>query len=228
MGNEEGILNMIMGSGAVVKAVLILLIALSLWSWTITIAKILQFRKARSQSEQFSTKFWESRNLSKIDTETRTLLASPLSHVFVAGYKTLGELLEESKDGDEAVENARFGKMDILQNALKRAELKESERLEKGTTFLATVASAAPFIGLFGTVWGIMDAFQALGHVTSTSLQAVAPSISEALIATAIGLAAAIPAAVAYNFFVVSIKKFKDSMASFSSEFIGIAARFFV
>ncbi len=225
MGYEESILHMVVGSGVVVKSVLITLLLLSLWSWTITIAKVLQFRKAKAESEKFSTLFWDTKNLSQIDHSTRDLTASPLTHVFANGYKTLGDLMRER---EEKKSGARLNELEIIQMALKRAELKEGIRLEQGVTFLATVASAAPFIGLFGTVWGIMNAFSGLGHATSTSIQAVAPGISEALIATAIGLAAAIPAAIAYNYFAVAIKHFKDSMEGFSSEFLSIAARFFV
>ena len=226
-GYQDSIISMLFSSGPVVKSVLILLILLSLWSWTITIAKILQFRRAKQESDRFSALFWESRNLSQIDESSRHLQASPLVQVFVSGYKTLGDLLKER---EEKKQNAspRFNELEILQMALKRAELKEGIRLERGVTFLATVASAAPFIGLFGTVWGIMTAFHGLGQAASTTIQAVAPGISEALIATAIGLAAAIPAAVAYNYFAVTIKNFKDSMQGFSSEFLSIAARFFV
>ena len=223
-GYEENVLGMMFGSGPVVKGVLLLLILLSLWSWTITIAKVLQFRKAKIESDRFSGIFWESRNLSQIDDSSRELQASPLVQVFGSGYKTLGDLIKEREEKKQA----RYNELEMLQMALKRAELKEGIRLERGVTFLATVASAAPFIGLFGTVWGIMTAFSGLGHATSTTIQAVAPGISEALIATAIGLAAAIPAAVAYNYFAVTIKHFKDSMEGFSSEFLSIAARFFV
>ena len=115
-----------------------------------------------------------------------------------------------------------------MKRALKRAEIEETSGLERGITFLATTASAAPFIGLFGTVWGIMNAFHGLGGAKSSTLQAVAPGISEALVATAIGLAAAIPAAIAYNFFTVNRQKNSDnSMASFSSEFINVAKQSF-
>jgi len=115
-----------------------------------------------------------------------------------------------------------------VERALRRAELEESHRLEKGVTFLASVASAAPFIGLFGTVWGIMNAFHGLSSAKGTTIQAVAPGISEALVATAVGLAAAIPAAVAYNYFSASIKKFRQNMDSFAEEFLNIARKYLV
>ena len=226
---EDTILDMVTHSGPVVTAVLLILVTLSLLSWTITIAKILQFKKANFHTSKFSKIFWESRNLSQIESSTKELTASPLLRVFQGGYKTLGDLLKERDSREGSNTGQRFGEIDILQMSLARAEVEEGVRLDKGITFLATVASSAPFIGLFGTVWGIMDAFSGLGQGgVATTLEAVAPGISEALIATAIGLAAAIPASIAYNFFVVAVKNFRESMESFSSEFISIAARFFV
>jgi biopolymer transport protein TolQ len=224
---DENILTMVLGSGLVVKSVLILLVGLSVWSWAITVAKILQFRRVRNDSEEFSSIFWESRNLSAIDDSSRRLAASPLAQVFATAYKELGALIQErEKRTDETA--GRVNELGILERSLKKAAIKEGLKLEKGVTFLATVASSAPFIGLFGTVWGIMSAFQGLSQAKSTTIQAVAPGISEALVATAIGLAAAIPAAIAYNYFAVAIRHSKDQMEAFSSEFLTIAARFFV
>jgi len=225
---NENIVSMILGSGPVVQGVLVILIALSIWSWTITIAKTLQFRRVRNDSEEFSAIFWDSRNFSRIDESARRLSASPLAQVFACGYKELGQLMQ---DRDKHVEEEGLGRveaLDVLERALKKAQIKEGLKLEKGITFLATVASAAPFIGLFGTVWGIMSAFHGLSQLKTTTIAAVAPGISEALVATAIGLAAAIPAAIAYNYFAVAIRHFKEQMEAFSSEFLSIAARFFV
>jgi biopolymer transport protein TolQ len=227
---------MITGSGIVVQSVLIMLVLLSVWSWAITIAKMLQFRKAQRCSEEFSSVFWETRNFARIDDSSRRLGASPLATVFASGYRELMLMLQEAKDRDgkrDAVDATRRGSdpqsdLGTVERALKRAELEESHRLERGITFLASVASAAPFIGLFGTVWGIMNAFHGLGDAKSSTIQAVAPGISEALVATAVGLAAAIPAAVAFNYFNAAIRKFRQSMDSFSDEFINIARRYLV
>lgn len=208
---------MMTGSGPVVQAVLILLILLSLWSWTITIAKFLQFRRARKDSSEFNSIFWETRNFSRIEDSSRRLESSPLARVFASGYRELSEVV---KEGSAARSDAQLS---TIERALKRAELNEHLKLERGVTFLATVASAAPFIGLFGTVWGIMNAFHGLSSLKSTTLQAVAPGISEALVATAIGLAAAIPAAVAYNYFAVAIRQFREGMHTFSADFLSIA-----
>jgi biopolymer transport protein TolQ len=206
------IFSMVESSGIVVQAVLFILIGLSIGSWTITIAKLLQFSKARKESEEFSALFWESRNLARVEESSTRLSSSPLAQVFVAGAR---ELRVASQDGTN--------KSELVERALRRAELKQSHILENGITFLATVASAAPFIGLFGTVWGIMNAFHGLSSVKNSTLQAVAPGISEALVATAIGLAAAIPAAIAYNYFAVDVRKFRESMDKFSEEFLSLA-----
>lgn len=223
--DSHSVLSMVTGSGPVVQGVLIILIILSICSWAITIQKALQFKKARSDSLQFTSIFWETKNFSRIDDSTRRLTSSPLARVFASGYR---ELVHIMQDQDKTL-GARKGdiELDTVERALRRAEIDEWARLETGVTFLATVASAAPFIGLFGTVWGIMNAFHGLGMAKSTTIQAVAPGISEALVATAIGLAAAIPAAIAYNYFVVTIKRFRQSMESFCSEFLNVAKKSF-
>jgi biopolymer transport protein TolQ len=223
-GGNQSILSMILSSGPVVQSVLILLIVLSIWSWAITISKVLQFKKAKADSEKFVKLFWDSRNLARIDDATRRLKQSPLTHVFSAGYKELSQVLEEEGDDN----GAGLKMLGSVERALKRAEVEAALRLDRGNTFLASVASAAPFIGLFGTVWGIMNAFLGLSQLQSTTLQAVAPGISEALVATAVGLAAAIPAAVAYNYFAVGVKQFRESMDTFSAEFLNVAQRYII
>ncbi|MBN8548912.1 MAG: protein TolQ [Deltaproteobacteria bacterium] len=210
---------MMIGSSAIVQLVLIVLLLLSVWSWTITIAKFLQFRRARQDSKEFSTIFWETRNFNRIEDSSRRLESSPLAQVFTSGYRELTKLVAETA----AAKGNSEVQISTVERALKRAELDEALKLEKGITFLATVASAAPFIGLFGTVWGIMNAFHGLSSAKSTTLQAVAPGISEALVATAIGLAAAIPAAVAYNYFAVAVRQFRDAMDTFSADFLNVA-----
>lgn len=214
-----GIWSMMIGSSAIVQLVLIVLLLLSVWSWTITIAKFLQFRRARQDSKEFSTIFWETRNFNRIEDSSRRLESSPLAQVFTSGYRELTKLVAETA----AAKGNSEVQISTVERALKRAELDEALKLEKGITFLATVASAAPFIGLFGTVWGIMNAFHGLSSAKSTTLQAVAPGISEALVATAIGLAAAIPAAVAYNYFAVAVRQFRDAMDTFSADFLNVA-----
>lgn len=224
---QHTIWTMVLGSGPVVQLVLVLLIVLSIWSWAITISKAVQFRRARGASQSFSSIFWESRNLARIDDSTRRLAASPLAQVFTSGYKELSHVVQGASAGRAAAGARVDSHLLTVERALRRAELDEAIKLEHGITFLATVASAAPFIGLFGTVWGIMNAFHGLSNTSASTLQAVAPGISEALVATAIGLAAAIPAAIAYNYFAVGVRQFRESMARFSEEFLTLARHYF-
>ena len=226
---DHSVLSMLSGSGPVVLSVLIVLVVLSVLSWTITIAKILQYSRAQKDTAEFSKLFWDTKNFTKVGEACESLSASPLAQVFSTGYRELSSLIAEDESGNkDLVAHDKKSKLAVLDSALERAQFEESLRLEKGLTFLASVASAAPFIGLFGTVWGIMNAFHGLSSAQSTTIQAVAPGISEALIATAVGLAAAIPAAVAYNYFAVAVKNFREAMVKFSSEFVSIAQRYFV
>ena len=216
--------EMVTSSGPVVRSVLIILILLSIFSWAITIAKIFQFRKAKQESDEFHSIFLETKNFARIDDSTRRLSASPLCRVFIAGYRELMRLVQPVEGGGARKVDSGPA-LESVEMALRRAEMEESRKLESGVTFLATVASSAPFIGLFGTVIGIMTAFHGLSYSKSSSIQAVAPGISEALFATAVGLAAAIPSAIAYNFFAVAIKRVRQSMTAFSDEFLSIARR---
>lgn len=226
MGSEEagilqgGIFDMITGSGPVVQAVLLVLIVQSLFSWAITIAKYLQFRKAVAQSEEFQAVFWETRSLSRADDSSRRLGAGYVAQLFASGYRELSHIVQEFRSSGRGL---AASDLETVERALERAELEQSHRLESGVTFLATTASSAPFIGLFGTVWGILNAFHELGKAQLTTIQAVAPGISEALVATAVGLAAAIPAAIAYNYFAVALRRARESMERFEEEFLTVA-----
>lgn len=225
VATNQSLLAMVLSSGIVVQMVLILLCILSLWSWTITIAKFFQFRKARADTDEFNSIFWEARNFSRIEDNCKRLENSPMAQIFRFGYRELCQIMEVSGERFSSRDNVEAD-MQAVERALKRGEFEQGLRLERGTTFLATVASAAPFIGLFGTVWGIMTAFHGLSNMKSTTLQAVAPGISEALVATAIGLVAAIPAAVAYNYFVVAVRHYKEEMDKFSADFVTVARRY--
>ena len=223
--HQGSIWDLVIAAGPVVKGVMLILLLMSIVSWGIVISKSMQIRKAKTQTKRFSDIFWGSRNLAQISDSSSKLQASPVASVFSAGYRELTQIL---KAGAARREPGDFGDIDNIDRALKRAKVEETTRLEFGNNFLATTASAAPFIGLFGTVWGIMDAFRGLAHVKSTSIQAVAPGISEALIATAIGLAAAIPAAMAYNYFNQQVRILARNMEMFSAEFLNIARRHFL
>lgn len=225
---QHSILDLVRGSGLVVQFILYLLILFSVVSWGIIAFKYRQMRRAKGESEKFIEVFWERRNLSSIHDASRDLKASPVAQVFRSGYEELVRVSRTKKElstGEGLT--TELGGVENVSRAMKRATSVEITKLEKYLTFLATTASAAPFIGLFGTVWGIMDAFRGLSVTHSSSIQAVAPGIAEALIATAVGLAAAIPALMAYNYYVQQIKVLAVEMDNFSHEFLNIAERHF-
>lgn len=225
---QHGILDLVRGSGLVVQAILYLLILFSVMSWAIIAQKYRQIRRAKKESDKFIEIFWERRNLSSIHDTSRELTASPVAQVFRSGYEELVRVSrskKESSSGDSLT--TELGGVENVSRAMIRATSVETTKLEKHCSFLATTASSAPFIGLFGTVWGIMNAFRGLSVTHSSSIQAVAPGIAEALIATAVGLAAAIPALMAYNYFVQQIKVLAVEMDNFAHEFLNIAERHF-
>ncbi len=226
---QEGLISMVTGSGPVVQAVLYVLILFSVLSWGIIFYKLRQVRVARRQSARFIEIFWETKNLTTIHTSSQELKLSPVAQVFRAGYQELLRLTRVKRQNPGEVGlDTELGGIDNVERAMKRATTQEITRLERALTFLATTASATPFIGLFGTVWGIMTAFRGLSVTQSSSIQAVAPGIAEALIATATGLVAAIPAVVAYNHFARQIRVLSAEMENFSSEFLNIAERHFL
>jgi biopolymer transport protein TolQ len=213
--------HLMLGSGWTVRVVLLILGSCSVATWGIAGAKEIELRRAKEQSERFIKVFWDAKNLAAIQAASSDLEASPVAQVFRAGYK---ELLRytRARRGDDEID---FGGIENVQRAMSRARTEELTRLEHGLTFLATTASTAPFVGLFGTVWGIMTAFMGLSAETSSSIQAVAPGIAEALIATAVGLAAAIPAVVMHNRFARHVRVLTADMETFASEFLNIAER---
>jgi len=228
-GRQESVLDMVLGSGLVVRVVLIILLMFSVGCWGIALAKSREMRRARRQSERFVEIFWDAKNLSAIQAASVDLKESPVAQVFRGGYQELQRVnkAKRSNPGGDDDTAELFGTHNV-QRAITRARTQEVTRLERGLTFLATTASTAPFIGLFGTVWGIMTAFRGLSTTTSSSIQAVAPGIAEALIATAVGLAAAIPAVVMYNRFARQVRVLTAEMDTFASEFLNIAERHFL
>ena len=226
---QDSVFDMIAGSGPVVRLVLIILIAFSIGCWGIALAKTMEMRRARRQSERFVEIFWDAKNLATIHTASGDLKESPVAQIFRAGYQELQRIMKSKRatgNGDD--EEIDLGGIANVQRAVLRARTLEVTRLERGLTFLATTSSTAPFIGLFGTVWGIMTAFRGLSTTTSSSIQAVAPGIAEALIATAVGLAAAIPAVVMFNRFARQVRVLTAEMDGFTSEFLNIAERHFL
>lgn len=218
------VVHLITNASFVVQCVIALLVFFSVVSWGIVFSKVAFFWRAKKQSQSFDNVFWSSKNLAQITEASKQLLWSPVASVYLAGHEELHRIV---KANESRQDTSDFNDLENIDRALKKAKMKQVSVLEKGTTFLATTASAAPFIGLFGTVWGIMNAFLGLSHAKNTSIQAVAPGISEALIATAIGLAAAIPAAIAYNYFMQEVRVLARGMDTFSAEFLNIARRHF-
>jgi len=214
------------GAGIVVKLVLLLLGFFSVVSWAIILFKFFQIQRANSESERFMDFFWKSKRFDAIASQVDRFVNSPLTVLFNEGYGELKKVVENG-DGrsDSSALSTDLGGVENVSRALRRATNSEITRLEKYTTFLATTGSTSPFIGLFGTVWGIMTAFEGIGKTGSASLAVVAPGIAEALIATAIGLVAAIPAVMAYNHFQHKIRVLIKEMDSFSTEFLNIVQR---
>jgi biopolymer transport protein TolQ len=221
---------MLLNTGPVVQAVLVLLIAFSIGSWGIILYKFVQISRARSESERFIAIFWESKNLAAIHSAGLGLKRSPIAQVFRAGYQELLQLTRAKRQavGAESGFSTDLGGVDNVARAMKRQENVELTKLETGITFLATTGSTCPFIGLFGTVWGIMTAFLGLSAAHTSNIQAVAPGIAEALITTAVGLVAAIPAQMFYNFLTTRVRLLATEIDNFIAEFLNIAERHFL
>ena len=227
-----GVWELLRRSGPVVRLVLVLLVVFSLVSWAIILYKGIVLRRAHVQSRTFLQVFRKSTKFSEVNAICLQLRASPLVGVFQAGYHEVNRQVRSpggGNPGHAAASAARpsVKSLESLSRALVRAATVEVTRLERRLTFLATTASVTPFVGLFGTVWGIMNAFGDIGRMGSANLAVVAPGISEALITTAAGLAAAIPAAVFYNFYLSRIKVLSSMMDDFALEFLNIVERNF-
>jgi len=213
-------------TGLVVKAVLVVLCLFSVVSLGIIFFKFWQVNRANSQSEKFLDFFWKVKKFDAINAQLDRFTDSPLAVLFSEGFNELKKLLDKGDEKeDPEVISTDLGGIENISRALRRATTSEITRLEKYLTFLATTGSTAPFIGLFGTVWGIMTAFKGIGETGSASLAVVAPGIAEALIATAVGLVAAIPAVMGYNHFQHKIKVLISEMDSFSTEYLNIVQR---
>jgi biopolymer transport protein TolQ len=226
---NSSVIELVVNSGPVAKFVLALLAIFSVVCWALMVEKWWQFRKVRGESLAFLRLFREGRRFSVVFAAARKHRESPLAQLYIAGCQEAGTPLggvdaldQVLEDTDEALPPDR---LDAVNRAMRRAASAEISRMERYLPFLATTASAAPFIGLFGTVWGVMSAFHGIGREGSASLAVVAPGISEALIATAAGLAAAIPAVMGYNFFVNRVKHWAAEMEGFSLDFLNLLSR---
>jgi len=218
-------LDLVLNAGPVVKLVLLVLVYFSVVSWAIIFYKLRVIHRAAKDSEQFQEFFWAKKRFDTINQGLRDYDQSPLTVLFREGYQELLKL-QRQREGEEAASlTTDLAGAGNVARALRRATTLETQRLEKFLTFLATTGSTAPFIGLFGTVWGIMDSFRGIGQTGSASLAVVAPGISEALVATAIGLVAAIPAVMGYNHFLNKVNLLIGEMDNFSQEFLNIVER---
>jgi biopolymer transport protein TolQ len=216
--------ELVLNAGPVGKLVLLLLAVASLVSWGVILAKWRTLKRARTENAGFLDVFWHSKSIEEIFPQCEQYAASPVANVFASGYKELKKLTTPAPGTTEARALDDAG-VDNIARALMRASNHEVSVLEQRTGLLATVASSAPFVGLFGTVLGIIDSFQKIGFTGAANLAVVAPGISEALIATAAGIGAAIPAVVGYNHFATQIKRLVVDMDNFTQDFLNIVHR---
>ncbi len=216
--------SLVGNSGPIAQMVLLILLFFSILSWTIIFRKLRSFRKVKRQTGEFYQEFRRSESLSQIYRDCDRFPMSPLAGVFKSAYTELNQQMDAS---DRKPEKLVLKSLNGLQRSLQRASLAEMTALERSLNWLATTGSVTPFIGLFGTVVGIINAFQGLGEGSATTIQAVAPGISEALVATAAGLFAAIPAVIGYNHFLNDLKVFGAEMDDFSSELLNLIERSF-
>jgi len=228
-GTSTSIIKLIVDSSAISKVVLLILALFSIVSWSIILYKLWAFQRSLRHSTSFLDVFRRSNKFSEVQAVCRSLGDSPLVGLFQSGYTELTAQLRQVPPADpsHAVPRPTLKSLTAVDRALMRASIVEVNKLEKRISFLATTASISPFIGLFGTVWGIMAAFQGIGQTGSTSLGVVAPGIAEALVATAAGLFAAIPAVYFYNQLSNRVKLFASEMDDFAMEFLNIAERNF-
>jgi biopolymer transport protein TolQ len=219
MGNDVSVWNMALDASPVVQAVLVLLMIASVASWTVIFGKSRVISQSRRQADQFETAFWSGGDLASLyrSIETKGRAGTGMQSIFESGFGEFSRLRQQGTPTDQLLEGAR--------RAMRGSQMRELDRLERNLAMLATVGSTSPYVGLFGTVWGIMSAFHNLGNVQQATLAAVAPGIAEALIATAIGLFAAIPAVIAYNRFADQVSRLELRFDTFVEEFSTILQR---
>ncbi len=221
-GHDLSIMGLFMHADFIVQFVMLLLIGMSVWCWSIIISKRMTLKKLNRRADRFEEAFWSGESLDKLFQRVRKSAPDPMLVTFTAG-------MEEWQAGVAAgipkTENLQASLKQRVERAMSLAIVREMDIMERGMTFLATTGSSATFIGLFGTVWGIMNSFTAIAAMNNTSLAVVAPGIAEALFATATGLVAAIPAMVSYNVFSTSIARYGDRLYNFSTEFSAIMSR---
>lgn len=219
-----GIVDLVLNAGPVAKFVLAVLLVFSVVCWALIVEKWWHFRRVRQQTIEFVKVFREGRRPSVVLGATKKHRESPLARTYAAAYQEFSGITEAV---DRVMDDDELGRdrLEAIDRAMRRTASLEIARLERYLPFLATTASAAPFIGLFGTVWGIMTAFHGIGKQGSASLAVVAPGISEALVATAAGLGAAIPAVIGYNYFVNRVKHWATEMDGFRMDVLNLLTR---
>ena len=226
---QLSITAMIFHAGPIGQLVMLTLLIFSIISWTIVIMKARLFKKVRQDAEDFIETFWNSANLSQAYTSASEFEHSPEAEVFMAGFSELEKInkIRSRKDEGRRAEtlDMQLATMDNLKRAVRKAASQKINSLGSSLPFLATTGSATPFIGLFGTVWGIMASFHDIGQKGSASLAVVAPGISEALVATAAGLAVAIPAVIFYNYFSNKLDEIDANVADFTTDFLNLVER---
>ena len=210
--NDFTLWNLFVRADIVVKSVIILLIAASIWSWAIIFDKYKMFKRINNSTLEFENKFWKAKSAQSFSDSLPVKSVDPVTNIFKSA---MSEVMK-TRSKSSAIQAAR------VERVLEINTEKQITNIEKNFTFLATVGATAPFIGLFGTVWGIMNSFQSIAISRNTSLAIVAPGIAEALFATALGLLAAIPAVVAFNKFSSDSKKYSQKLESFSKRFLSI------
>ena len=218
------ILSLLLDADLIVQLVLFVLLGMSVGCWVIILNKARLISRAQRQTAAFLDAFWKARRLDQIYDTVDRYAGSPVAMVFRAGYLELSKLTGQEQQNAGGIQ---IGGEDNLARALRRARATERQGLERLTPFLATTGSTAPFIGLFGTVWGILRAFQKIGETGQATVATVGPDIAHALIATAVGLAAAIPAVMAYNYFNTRVRQQSVEMDNFSDDFMNIVKRHF-
>lgn len=214
--------GLFMQADLIIKAVMLMLMGASVWSWAIILDKFLTFKNLNGKANRFEAAFWSGEALEKFYKRIQQKPNDPMARTFCAGMNEWKLTVENTTNFDD---DLRAGLQQRIDRAMAVSINREVNVLERYMTFLATVGSTAPFIGLFGTVWGIMNSFSAIAGSQNTSLAVVAPGIAEALFATAIGLVAAIPAVVAYNKFSTDLGRYQDRLDAFCAEFSAILGR---
>ena len=222
VSSNFSIFDLFLQSDSIVKLVLLILVLASFWSWAVIFDKALRLRRLQQAAASFEETFWQGGSLDDLYDRVGTRPADPMSAVFAAAMR---EWRRSASKGLLGTSNMRLSLQQRIERVMNVTVGREMDRVERFMSFLATVGSTAPFVGLFGTVWGIMNSFQSIAISKNTSLAVVAPGIAEALFATALGLVAAIPAVIAYNKFSNDVGRYANRLEGFAAEFSAILSR---